>query len=283
MHPPSVIADESDESRTEAEKTTLPPQRQRATRRSGRQNFAYWDPKAQREAFLAWLPRELHDAPGINWTTLPPEIMGYCVKTIRNSPDAAVLALAAASMHSAISVSSQRTKLKEITGLLRSLRVGGHIQSLSDLEQEHIWNVWAAKQKMTQGPRGWVDGYVSIATGHFPRYLLRLAEADQRRMQAYAPPPPPPGLREKHFPSQAIFTAQQERRKATTDILTPLYPVLRQMIRLRKQLAERVLLAVREAQHLVEAGEVVLPYHFQHTDIILSFPPFERVRKCGIY
>ncbi len=268
MQRPSVIANEPDESRAEAEKTTLPPKKQRATRRSGRQNFAYWDSEAQREAFLAWLPRELHDAPGINWTTLSPEIMGYCVKTIRNSPDATVLALAAASMHGALSVSSQRTKLKEITGLLRSLRVGGHIKCLSDLKQEYIWGEWAAKQKMTQGPRGWVDGYVSIATGHFPRYLLRLAETDQRRMQVYAPPPPPPGLREKYFPSQAIFTAQQEKRKATTDILTPLYPVLRQMIRLRKQLAERVLLAIREAQRLVEAGEVVLPYHFQHTDTI---------------
>ncbi len=248
----------------------IPPlqKKKRATQRSGKQNFAYWDPKIQREAFFAWLPQELHDAPEIDWAKLPPEIMGYCVKTIGSSPDAATLALAAASLHGAVSLSSHRTNLKEITGLLRSLRAAGHIQSLTDLKHEHIWHEWAILQKKTQGTRCWLDGYISVATGHFPRYLLRLDMADRQRMQAYALPLPPPDLREKYFPSRQIFAAQQEKRKATTDILTPLYPVLRQLIRLRKQLAERVLVAIREAQRLVEAGEVVLPYHFQHTDII---------------
>jgi hypothetical protein len=48
----------------------------------------------------------------------------------------------------------------------------------------------------------------------------------------------------------------------------PLYPVLRQIVRLRKQLAERTLLAIREARRRVEAGEASLPYHFQYTDVI---------------
>jgi hypothetical protein len=249
---------------------TTPPrkEKQRATRRSGKQNFAYWDPEVQREAFFAWLPQELHDAPGIDWTKLPSEIMGYCVKTIGGSPDAATLALAAASLHGAVSLSSHRTNLKEITRLLRSLRAGDHIQSLKDLKHEHIWHEWATLQKKTQGTRCLLDSYISITTGHFPRYLLRLDMADRQRMQAYALFPPPPGLREQYFPSRLIFAAQQEKRKATTDILTPLYPVLRQLVRLRKQLAERVLLAIREAQRIVETGEDVLPYHFQHTDII---------------
>jgi hypothetical protein len=67
--------------------------------------------------------------------------------------------------------------------------------------------------------------------------------------ERYAPPPPPPGLREKYFPSQVIFTAQREKRKATTDILTPLYPVLRQVIRLCKQLKA---LGINDA---IEVGE----------------------------
>jgi len=87
-------------------------------------------------------------------------------------------------------------------------------------------------------------------------------------MQQYALPPPPPGLREKCFPAKLVLAAQQASRKATTEILVPLYPILRQLIRFRKQLAERTLHTIREAQRKVEAGEAALPYHFQHTDTI---------------
>src|SRR5260370_42115446 len=62
--------------------------------------------------------------------------------------------------------------------------------------------------------------------------------------------------------------AQKKARKETTDILVPLYPILRQVVRLRKQLPERTLLTIREACRKVAAGEAILPYHFQHTDTI---------------
>lgn len=63
-------------------------------------------------------------------------------------------------------------------------------------------------------------------------------------------------------------STQKQERKATTDVLVPLYPILRQLVRLRKQLAERTLLAIREACRKAKAGEESLPYHFQHTDIL---------------
>src|SRR5260370_39916045 len=70
------------------------------------------------------------------------------------------------------------------------------------------------------------------------------------------------------FPTKRIRAEQQIKRKAQSDILVPLYPVLRQLGRFRKQLAERTLLAIREARCKVEAGEATLPYHFQHHDAI---------------
>src|SRR5260370_26935598 len=87
-------------------------------------------------------------------------------------------------------------------------------------------------------------------------------------MQQYALPLLPVGLSERYFPNKQLKAGQQARRKATTDILVPLYPILRQLIRFRKQLAERTLLAIRAAQHKIEAGEAVLPYHFEYTDAI---------------
>jgi len=89
-----------------------------------------------------------------------------------------------------------------------------------------------------------------------------------QRMQQYVLPPPPTDLSRKYFPAKQISAAQKKARKETTDILVPLYPILRQVVRLRKQLAERTLLTIREARRRVEAGEAVLPYHFQHTDTI---------------
>ena len=63
-------------------------------------------------------------------------------------------------------------------------------------------------------------------------------------------------------------STQQANRKAKTDILVPLYPILRQLVRFRKQVAERTLLAIRAAQHKVEAGEATLPYLFHYTETI---------------
>jgi predicted acyl esterase len=54
-------------------------------------------------------------------------------------------------------------------------------------------------------------------------------------MQQYALPPSPADLSRKYFPAKQISTAQKQARKETTDILVPLYPTLRQVVRLRKQ------------------------------------------------
>jgi hypothetical protein len=237
-------------------------------RRGGGPSFTRWERKDQLRAFFAWLPQELHDAPGIDWAAVAPEIMGYLVRTIGNSPDAAILAVAAGSIHSSMDQSSQYTHLKGLGRFLKDLRASMLMQGLADLKEEQIWFDWAAKQAQKESGRKKLSSYVTHITGHFPRYLRGLTLSEQQRMQRYALPTPPVDLSKKYFPSHKLKSAQRATRKATTDILVPLYPVLRQMVRLRKQMAERTLLAIREACHKVKAGEAVLPYHFQHTDVL---------------
>src|SRR5689334_16266233 len=99
-----------------------PQEKHRPTRRGGKQAFIRWDSEQQCEAFWAWLPNELHDAPGIDWSQLAPRIMRYCIFTIGSSPDAAMLAVVAASLHRAISQVGQYTRLKQVSKLLRELR-----------------------------------------------------------------------------------------------------------------------------------------------------------------
>ena len=77
--------------------------------------------------------------------------MGYCVRDSGNSPDAAVLALAAASLHGAIDITSQQSHLIHLNGFLRKLRAGGYIRCLDDLKQEQIWYNWAMCQEKTIG------------------------------------------------------------------------------------------------------------------------------------
>src|SRR6266699_3544498 len=129
---------EYDESAGTSTETRPLKVKQRATQRGGTQNFIHWEREKQLQAFFAWLPQELHDAPRTRWTRLPAELMGYCLRTIRNSPDAAHLALVAGSMPDAMSVYSRYSILKNLNGLLRSLRTGGFIQVLDDLKQEQI-------------------------------------------------------------------------------------------------------------------------------------------------
>lgn len=267
MHPQIPGEDLREDSKEEEHMPSVKEKEQ--TRRQARiHNFIRWDREKQLQSFFAWLPQELSDAPGINWTELAPEVMGYCVRTIGQSPDAAVLAVAAASMQRAIGGTSQAIMLKRVHALLRRLRATTSMQCLADLKQEQLWFAWAEQQDKTEATRGLLAYYTSIATGHFPRYLRRLSEAEAQRMLQYALPPSPKDLMKHYFPHQRLKEAQQAKRKATTDVLVPLYPVLRQLVRFRKQLAERMLLAFREARHRVEAGEASLPYHFQHTDVI---------------
>src|SRR5258708_30127601 len=82
--------------------------------------FFYWPREEQLEAFLAWLPRELADIPGIDWTTLSPEAMGYCLRTVGASPDAAALAIAAASLQG-LRGPIQYAYLRHVNALLQRL------------------------------------------------------------------------------------------------------------------------------------------------------------------
>ncbi len=229
--------------------------------------FFHWPREEQLEAFLAWLPKDLADIPGIDWINICPEAMGYCLRTVGDSPDAAALAIAAASLQG-LPVSSQLTYLKEMNLLLRQLRSTAEIRCLADLQQQQVWLAWAAQQEKTNSTRQLLAVYTTVTTSYIPRYLRCLHDADHQRLQQFVPPPLPTRFAEDFLPYRQLKMAQQAERKATTDILVPLYPVLRQLVRLRKQLAEHMVLAFRDACHKVEAGETGLPYHFHYADAI---------------
>jgi hypothetical protein len=58
-------------------------------------NFSDGNRALHVQALFAWLPEDLHDAPGIDWTPLPSTVIGYLVNTVGKNPWASSLALAA--------------------------------------------------------------------------------------------------------------------------------------------------------------------------------------------
>ncbi len=230
--------------------------------------FTEWDREDQLQAFFSWLPGELHEAPGIDWTTCSPELMGYCVRTIGTSPDAAFLAMAAASALGAIGSRTLLALLGNLDKLLRTFREVCQMKQLAELGSEQIWQDFLSTTEHVLNRRAKVQAYASVTSKHFPSYLQRLNPPDRSRMQAYSLPSLPHGFLRQHFPYRRVVAVQQTKRKAHSDVLVPLYPVLRQLVRFRKQLAERVLSTIREARRKVEAGQASLPFPFSHLDAI---------------
>src|SRR6266567_6357629 len=157
--------------RTASQEATSPEEQHPRVGKRGMNHFVHQDRARQVAAFFAWLPRELHEIPGMDWTQLAPEVMRYCIHTVGNSPDAVTIGAIAASLHGALAISSQRTLIRQVTQVLRELRATAGMQCLADLQYEQIWYAWGAQQpKKNDWPRQKLAGYISVATGHFPRY-----------------------------------------------------------------------------------------------------------------
>src|SRR2546430_1037261 len=145
--------------------------------------FVDWDRKDQIAEFFRWLPKELHDAPGIDWTRLPSRTMGYCIHAIGNTPDAGVLAVAIASAQSGLATHSQIQLLRALSHLLRDLRSTYQMEQISDLRDEQIWYAWLANSEKREATRHQIKTYGAVAHGHIPRYFLRLVPPDRLHMQ----------------------------------------------------------------------------------------------------
>jgi len=92
------------------------------------------------QAFLAWLPKVLHDAPGIDWKQLPGPLMGYLIRTVAQLPEVVPITLA---IGCAVNTMKSRTLLsycQQLTQLIRKLRTQYGLQDLAQLGKRQIWD-----------------------------------------------------------------------------------------------------------------------------------------------
>jgi hypothetical protein len=231
----------------------------------GAHNFDQWEREDQLRAFFAWLPFQLHDAPGVNWSLLPASIMGYCIRNMGTSPDADYLAMAIASAHDVVSPNSLMQLLGNLHALLTTLRTVCGMERVCDLRSETIWNAFAAKTGTTMSRSRQLSSYSAVSLKHYPRYLRGLEAGDYLSMQQYQLPPMPHDFLKRVGKAYALNKRSRIRQQSIREMLSPLFPLLLRLVWSRKQLAERVLHAYRQAlQHAETAAPLPLP--FSHVD-----------------
>jgi hypothetical protein len=242
-----------------------------AASRSVRLNFS--DP-AQRtqhiQAFLAWLPSVLHDAPGINWDRLPSSVMAYFVRTVGDSPDAIPIALAIGCAMDGMRNYSLLMYSRGLNQILRKLRSQYGLQDLAQLNTRAIWDLFVAERTLPRGEFNQLSIYAALSSIHLRAYLEGLSVRERTRWEQYALPPLPTSFLEKHGIPQAAYAGSEQRRKERSDVLVPLFPLLVEIAQLRKQAAERLIKVFRAYRDRAISGEITLPFHFQYTDRIFS-------------
>ena len=236
-----------------------------------RLNFS--DPK-QREAhilaFLAWLPKILHQAPSIRWDHLSSQLMGYLVRSVADDPYAIPIMLAVGSAMDGTKIFTLRGYCLGLVRLLRALRARCGLSDLAQLNQREIWDRFVADRTLSRGEADCLQSYDAFASLHLPAYLEKLNVRDRVTWEQYALPPLPRGFVNKDGQGKAARAASQQRRKESSDVLVPLFPLLVEIAQLRKQAAQRLVQEFRRQRERVLAGEIELPYPFQYTDRVFS-------------
>jgi hypothetical protein len=229
-------------------------------------NFSDGHREAHLHAFYSWLPSDLHDAPGICWAHASSRLLGYCVKTVGESPDKGYVAFAIGTAIGGLGQASLHQYLSRFYQLLCLLRKVCGIQHLSELRNKEVWEDFAQKTAVTLHRYHLLRAYAALGEKHVRFYLEHLASHAQRdHLSVYALPPLPPRFMERHGAEQMVVGQSQQRRRERCDILVPLYHVLVALIQLRKQAAQRMILAFREACQRAKAGER-LPLRFAYEE-----------------
>ncbi|TMC22416.1 MAG: hypothetical protein E6J34_06415 [Chloroflexi bacterium] len=226
--------------------------------------------EAHRQKFMTWLPKVLHDAPGMQWDRLASRVMGYLIRTVADNPDAIAITLALGCAIDAVKNKSLLTYCQHLTGLLARLRSDYGMNDLKQLSTRQIWDRFVEGRTLSRHEVNLLIVYEALAAVHMRRYLEGLSQRQLVCWQPYVLPLLPTGFIEKQAQRKTVETASKERRKAQSDVILPLFPLLVEIAQLRKQAAERLVKEFQKHRDRAIAGEIPLPYHFQYADRLFS-------------
>jgi len=226
------------------------------------------DPKehsAHIQAFLAWLPPILKTAPGICWERLPSMVMGYLIHAA-DMPEAVAITLATGCAMDAMKPKILYTYCIAVTNLFRRFHRTYGMMTLADLGERYVWDAFVAGRLISSGDLNMLKRYETLACVYQRPYFEELPERQQVIWKPYLLPKLPRGFCEKQAQQQSVIAATQARRKEKSDIIVPLFPLLVELVQLRKQAAERLTKEFRRLCALAARGEIALPYQFEYVD-----------------
>lgn len=269
----------------------------RGARGSGRRAFntRTSDGRAQVDrAFAAWLPADVADAPGIRWDLLPASVKRYLVLRVGDSPDAAALALALGCLGTYGDGGRERLYgiAVAINGLVQRVRRRCGLTALAQLGDAAVWDRFVAAVRadptLQRPGRSFPPGlakalsdYASLTETHLAFYRQRIltptatrawqAALDARHPDApvawtafFLPTLPPRWFVQSGLHQCAAHEAQA-KRKAASDVLTPLHAVLVQLAVYRHLAVKDFIERYRAEVARVEAEGLPLPHTFEQT------------------
>jgi len=222
---------------------------------------------AQIAAFLRWLPSPIQSAPGIEWERLPGCVMGYLLGTVGDAADAAAITLATGSALDGYGPRQQHSRCAQVFGLLRCLRHAYGLQHLSELGDRSLWLRFMANRALRPGEAHWLTGYLAITDKYLPAYLESLAAPQRHALAPYVLPRIPMSVRDAITALGAAVEANaRRRRRAQSDVVVPLLPLLVELAQFRRQLARRLLTVYQTERGRVDRADVALPHQFAYHD-----------------
>ncbi len=222
-------------------------------------------------AFLAWLPEEVHAAPGIDWTAVPSHVIGYLLNGNADGPDRDAIILAVGCVVN-MRDKSAYARCINVTTLLRRLRVEFGLRDRGELRRPAIWRRFVGERQLSAYESHCLTAYDLITGKELPAWLDTLDETERAAWLPRTLPCAPAGLLPRLNQIRRITIAEREQRKARTDVLVPLFPLLVALAQLRKQAMERLVKRFRVEWHRVEAGEVALPHRFAMQETLRTVP-----------
>ncbi len=120
--------------------------------------------------------------------------------------------------------------------------------TLADLSDRRIWDAFVDGRMISSGDLNSLKRYETLACVYQRPYVEELPERQQVIWKPYLLPKLPRGFCENQAQQQAVIAATEARRKEHSDIVVPLFPLLVELVQLRKQAAERLIKELRRTR-----------------------------------
>jgi hypothetical protein len=145
-------------------------------------NFSDENRALHLQAFFAWLPKDLHEALGIDWTQLPSSVIGYLMNTVGEHSWASSLALAAAVGKGAMKERALQVSISCLHCLLSNVQKICGVEQVSELT-EGIWESYVTQKDLTPGDVRYFTIYTAFTESHVPDHLEYLTPRERAKLE----------------------------------------------------------------------------------------------------